>query len=184
MVTENSTKKTRTSHFCGARHELYLVDDLIFRINQIIIPTSLQRKVIKAAHRLGHLCMTKTKKMLWEKYWFPAMNSAMELIISQCFECQVTTKQHRQEPVKTTGIPKGTLGCCSCRFWRYLHRWPLQFGSHRQENKIPWSCKDSLNSISTNKREAQDHVCHLLISKTTGKWQWATIQLQGICRVC
>lgn len=27
-------------------------------------------------------------------------------IIGQCYECQVTTKQHRQEPIKVTDIPK------------------------------------------------------------------------------
>ena len=30
----------------------------------------------------------------------------VEQIIGQCYECQVTTKQHRQEPVKVTDIPK------------------------------------------------------------------------------
>ena len=55
------------SCFHEARHELFVVDDLILRINKIVIPTSLQRKVIKAAHHLGHLGMTKTKQMLREK---------------------------------------------------------------------------------------------------------------------
>lgn len=44
--------------------------------------------------------------MLREKYWFPSMNDIVEQIICQCYECQVTTKQHRQEPVKVTDIPK------------------------------------------------------------------------------
>lgn len=82
------------------------MDDLIFRMNRIIIPTSLQRRVIKAAHHLGHLGMAKTKQMLREKYWFPTMNSMVEQIIGQWYECQLTTKQHRQEPIKVTEIPK------------------------------------------------------------------------------
>ena len=80
--------------------------ELILRINKIVTPTSLQRKVIKAAHHLGHLGMTKTKQMLREKYWSPSMNGMVEQIIGQCYECQVTTKEHRQEPVKGTDIPK------------------------------------------------------------------------------
>lgn len=44
--------------------------------------------------------------MLREKYWFPSMNDIVEQIICQCYECQVTTKQRRQEPVKVTDIPK------------------------------------------------------------------------------
>jgi transposase InsO family protein len=50
--------------------------------------------------------MTKTKQMLREKYWFPAMNYMVEEMIKQCFECQVTTKQQRQEPMKMTEIPE------------------------------------------------------------------------------
>lgn len=88
------------------RHELSIVDDRIFRTNRLVIPTSLQGKLIKAAHNLGHLGMTKTKQMLREKYRFPTMKSMVEQIIGQCFECQVTTKQHRQEPVKVSDNPK------------------------------------------------------------------------------
>ena len=82
------------------------MDGLLFRMNQIIIPRSLQKQVIKAAHHLGHLGTTKTKQMIRGKYWFPTMNSMIEQIIGQCYECQVTTKQHRQEPIKVTDIPK------------------------------------------------------------------------------
>ena len=88
------------------RHELYRVEDLIFRLNRIIIPNSLQRKVIKATHSLGHLGMAKTKQMLREKYWFPLMNSMVEQILGQCYECQVTTKDHKQQPIKMTTIPE------------------------------------------------------------------------------
>ena len=35
------------------------------------------------------------------------MNCMIEQIIGQYYECQVTTKQHRQEPInKVTDIPK------------------------------------------------------------------------------
>ena len=88
------------------KQELYSAEGMIFRLHQIIVPRSLQRKVIQAAHCLGHLGMTKTKRMLREKYWFPTMNSMVEQIIGQCYACQVTTKQHRQEPIKMSPIPK------------------------------------------------------------------------------
>ncbi|XP_041480959.1 uncharacterized protein K02A2.6-like [Lytechinus variegatus] len=91
--------------FYPLRHELYIAEGMIFRLNLIVIPAKLQRKVIKAAHKMGHLGMTKTKQMLREKYWFPEMNTLTEQMIGQCYECQVTTKQHRQEPIKMTTIP-------------------------------------------------------------------------------
>lgn len=92
--------------FYPIRHDLYTAEGVIFRLNCIVIPTSLQRKVIKAGHKLGHLGITKTKSMLREKYWFPQMNHTIEQILSQCYECQVTTKQHTEEPIKVSTIPE------------------------------------------------------------------------------
>ena len=92
--------------FFQVRSELYTVEDVVFRLNQIVIPRNLQRKVVKSAHSLGHFGMSKTKRMLREKYWFPKMNNIVESIVGQCFECQVTTKQNRKEPVKMTVIPE------------------------------------------------------------------------------
>ena len=92
--------------FYSIRHDLYEMNGLIFRFNQIVIPSCLQRKVIKAAHSLGHMGMTKTKQMLREKYGFPELNKMTEDIVGKCYECQLTTKQHRQEPIKMTNIPE------------------------------------------------------------------------------
>ena len=38
------------------------------------------------------------------------MNNMVEQIIGQCYECQVTTKQHRQEPIKVTDHTQETVG--------------------------------------------------------------------------
>ena len=48
--------------------------------------------------------MTKTKQLLRQKYWFPQMNKMVEHIVGQCYKCQVTTKEHRHEPLKMTEI--------------------------------------------------------------------------------
>ena len=102
---EKYRKDPDIAPFYHIRQELYEVDGVILRDYKIIVPTSLQRKVVKTAHKLGHLGITKTKQMLRERYWFPNMNSLAEQIIGQCFECQVTVKQQRQEPVKSSTIP-------------------------------------------------------------------------------
>lgn len=64
------------------RNGLYVDEGLVFRLNQIIVPKKLQQKVIRAAHSMGYLRMTKTKQ-LRENYWFPTMNSIVEKIIGQ-----------------------------------------------------------------------------------------------------
>ena len=48
--------------------------------------------------------MTKTKQMLREKYWLPVMNHLISQTIGSCFDCQVATKSHRQEPIKPSVI--------------------------------------------------------------------------------
>lgn len=103
---ERYRKDTDIVPFYNIRHELYVMKGLIFRFNQIVIPTCLQHKVIKAAHSLGHMGITKTKQMLREKYWFPELNKMAENVIGKCYECQLTTKLHRQEPIKVTVIPE------------------------------------------------------------------------------
>ena len=81
------------------------VQRLIYRLNKIVLPKKLQKKIIKIAHEMGHFGKSKTKNMFQAKYWFPAMNSMIYESIEQCYECQVVTKQHTEEPIKPSIIP-------------------------------------------------------------------------------
>ena len=67
--------------YYSIKDKLDVVDGLIFRLNQIIIPEKLQRSFIKATHSKGHHGMTKRKQMLRQKYWFPEMNKRVESMI-------------------------------------------------------------------------------------------------------
>lgn len=71
---ETSKKEVDLTPFYPIKDELYEAQGLIFRIERIVLPTKLQQKIIKTAHKLGHLETTKTKQMLRAKYWFPGMN--------------------------------------------------------------------------------------------------------------
>ena len=66
---------------------------------------TLQKKVVMLGHNFGHLGKTKTKQLLIEKYWLPFLISMIEAAINQCYECQKTTKEKREEPIKVTNIP-------------------------------------------------------------------------------
>ena len=100
-------KKNREIMPCYlVRHKLSRAKGLILRCNQIVIPEKLQKEFIKAAHSLGHFGMTHTKQMLRAKYWFPRLNSMVEETVTKCYQCQITTAEHRQEPVKPSEIPE------------------------------------------------------------------------------
>lgn len=85
---EQRRKDPDTPPSASVYNELYAVDCLFTKVNQIIVPTSLQsqieRNVTLAAHHLLHLGMTKIKKMPRLKYWFPNKNSMIGQIIGQC----------------------------------------------------------------------------------------------------
>ena len=90
--------------YLHVKQELSVAEGLNFRERRIVLPPTLQRKEVKLGHSLGHLGKTKTKQMLREKYWFLLMNSMIDTAIDQCYECQVTTKGDRKEPIKVTSI--------------------------------------------------------------------------------
>jgi len=102
----NTTSKTKATFIACPLDEIYEVQGVIFRMERIVLPMELQQKVIKSAHKLGHLGTTKTKQMLRAKYWFPGMNAMINQMIGHCFDCQVTTKDRRQEPIKPSVIRK------------------------------------------------------------------------------
>ena len=90
--------------YLHVQQELSVAEGLIFREQRIVLPAALQR-VVKLGHSLGHLGKTKTKQMLRGKYWFPFMNSMIDTAVDQRYECQVATKENREEPIKVTDIP-------------------------------------------------------------------------------
>ena len=93
-------------------------------MEKIILPANLQQKIIKSVHSLGHLGTSKTKQMLREKYWFPGMNHLISQTIGSCFDCQIATKSHRQEPNKPSVIPEEP--------WEQICRAPVaHFVEHR-----------------------------------------------------
>ena len=103
--------------YFALRAELYMAEGLILRLDRIIPPDSLRNKIIQIAHRQGHLGISKTKEMLRRKYWFPAMNSRIDNVVSTCFDCQIATNTQHTEPAKMTKLPERpweTIGIDFC----------------------------------------------------------------------
>ena len=78
--------------------ELSVVKGVLLRGDKIVIPTSLQNKVVKIAHE-GHQGLVKTKQFLRSRVWFPRMDERVSAIVGPCVASQ--------EPVKSTELPKG-----------------------------------------------------------------------------
>jgi hypothetical protein len=71
--------------------------------NRIVIPTTLQQRVVNIAHE-GHMGIVKTKQLLREKVWFPAMNNLVESTLAQCLPCLASTPCNNTEPLRMTKI--------------------------------------------------------------------------------
>ena len=98
----NYRKEPTISPLFAIKDELYETNGLLYRMNQLVFPDSLQ-----ISHKMGHFGKTKNKQMLRAKYCrFPTMNIAIDHILGRCFERHVATKQHTDGPSKPTVIPK------------------------------------------------------------------------------
>ena len=105
---ESSKRDADFIPFYQVKEELHGSQGMIFHKERIILPANLQQKIVKSAHTLRHLGMTKTNQMLRTTCWFPGMN----LLISQirgsgsCFDGPLATKSQRQEFIKPSVIPE------------------------------------------------------------------------------
>ena len=60
---------------------------VILRGTRIVVPTTLQQRVINLAHE-AHLGIEKTKRFVKEKIWFPQIDTMIQNTIEQCVTCQ------------------------------------------------------------------------------------------------
>ena len=86
--------------------ELSIVNDVIIRGNQIVIPAKLQQRVISLCHE-GHQGIVKTKSLLRSKVWFPGIDRMVEQTVQGCIPCQAATQTHTRDPLQMSTLPRG-----------------------------------------------------------------------------
>jgi hypothetical protein len=72
-------------------------DGVIIRDHRVVIPQSLQQRVIILAHE-GHQGLVKTKELLRSKVWFPGIDSMVAKSIQNCYACQINTTKTDYSP--------------------------------------------------------------------------------------
>ena len=92
--------------------ELTVVDGMVLRGEQLVIPGELQPIVVQLAHE-GHLGYDKTISTLRESNWFPGMGDMVRKYVETCLACQADNPSTDQEPLKPTKLPD--------RPWQYIH---------------------------------------------------------------
>ncbi|XP_065067305.1 uncharacterized protein K02A2.6-like [Rhopilema esculentum] len=86
--------------------------NIILRGTRIVIPNSLQQKAIDLAHE-SHQGLSKTKALLREKVWFPAIDEMVKKTIDSCIACQAVGQAAPPEPIQPSDMPSGP--------WEKLH---------------------------------------------------------------
>ena len=88
--------------------ELTVVDGLVLRGDRIVVPNTLQNKIVNIAHE-DHLFRSRV--------WFPKMDKITEEVIRNCMACQVKTPQTARLPLKMTELQKGPMAKVSNDFY-------------------------------------------------------------------
>ena len=92
--------------FKSLRNELTVnaEKDILLRDNRIVIPKSLENRVLSLAHEVHHgIC--KTKALLRSKVWFPGIDKAVETMIAGCIPCQSVNTGIKTAPLMMSPLP-------------------------------------------------------------------------------
>ena len=88
------------------KYDLHVIDGIIYRGKRIVVPETLQRRVIELGHE-GHQGVSKTKSFIRQFCWFPGLDAKVERQTKECLACQTTQPSRHHEPIKASELPKG-----------------------------------------------------------------------------
>ena len=114
------------------KHDLHIIDGVIYRRKRLIVPETLQRRVIAFGHE-GHQGISKTKSFIRQFCWFPGLDAKVERQIKECLACRATQPSRYHEPIKASELPKGP--CMAIRrngFPRAIPQWGIHIRDDRQ----------------------------------------------------
>ena len=109
---------------------------LLMRLNRIVVPRSLQDRIIKIAHE-GHQGIVKTKRLLRERVWFVGLDSAIKEAIDDCMNCQLNNGGNRAQPLRMTPLPSKPWHTVSLDFFGPLPNGHELLACCDQQSKYP-----------------------------------------------
>lgn len=87
------------------RDEFSIHDGVVLRDHRLVIPPALHERVVHIAHQ-SHQGIVKTKQLIREKVWFPAIDKMVEDAVKSCIPCQASYPgPMKREPVCPTVLP-------------------------------------------------------------------------------
>ena len=106
IQTNRWSKSDDLKPYRQIKNELSVKDSIILKGNKIIIPKSLQPRVLDLANE-SHQGIVRTKQLLRAKVWWSSIDEDVLNKIKTCHACQVTSVPSRAPPVVMTRLPDG-----------------------------------------------------------------------------
>ncbi|KAJ3659377.1 hypothetical protein Zmor_011067 [Zophobas morio] len=103
-------KKRELQTFKQIKQELTVYGNIILKGSQIVIPSKLQKNIIRLAHK-GHQGLVKTKQLVRTKVWFPNINKMVEEVVKSCTACQAVTPYNQRNPIQIYPTSTHPLEC-------------------------------------------------------------------------
>ena len=97
----NDPKMTR---YKKVMNEFSVVDGIVLKGRKIVIPKSLQKRIVKLGHE-GHQGTVRCKQYLRSRVWFSGLDKAIEEEVKGCIPCQAATSAKHREPLVMTELP-------------------------------------------------------------------------------
>lgn len=97
-------EKCRTSPYWPYKEELFATDGVVFKGNQLVIPRSQRKEMLKRLHA-GHQGVVNSKIRAKESMFWPGMISQIEDMILRCSTCIDQRPQNSKETLITHDIP-------------------------------------------------------------------------------
>ena len=99
---ESHKKSNFIKPYYSQKDEYYIVDDIIWRNNTIVVPTQLRKTISELCHQVGHLGITGSINLLKQFFTFPNFSSYVQNTVKSCSPCQFTSRPatNTKEPAK------------------------------------------------------------------------------------
>lgn len=92
------------AEYWNHRDELSHMNDILFKGEKIIIPTSLRTEMLSRIHA-GHMGMEKCKQRARDIIFWPGMNKQIEELVGKCHICNEHKPSNTKEPMISHKIP-------------------------------------------------------------------------------
>ena len=90
--------------FWSYRDELGIVNGIIFKGRQVVVPQPLRADILEQLHT-SHMGIERTRRLARDAVYWPGINKDIENIVKTCQACQENQDQQHKEPLEPHEVP-------------------------------------------------------------------------------